>query len=110
MPLITLGVNAEERNGFANVMAETRFSDTASAAVVTTQESIKYESRHTLSVIQSNDDMSSLAATNHDRPLGSVIGELDAKSVREAQRSVDERLAITRNLRDAMSSAQDKKI
>ncbi|RMX69742.1 hypothetical protein DD238_001865 [Peronospora effusa] len=47
-------------------------------------------------------------ASTHDRPLGGVIGELDATSVSEAQRFVDERLAITRKVRDAMESAQDK--
>ena len=47
-------------------------------------------------------------ASTHERPLGGVIGELDAKSVSEAQRFVDERLAITRKVRDAMASAQDK--
>ena len=52
--------------------------------------------------------MSLSAASTHDRPLGGVIGELDAKSVSEAQRFVDERLAITRKVRDAMASAQDK--
>ena len=40
-PLTTLGENAEERNGFANVMAITCSSDPASVAVVTTQESVK---------------------------------------------------------------------
>ena len=104
-PLTTLGANTEERNGFANVMDETHYSDTASVAVVTTQESVKSESRHTLSVLHSNDDGSSLAATTHDRPLAGIIGELDAKSIREAQRFVDEQLAITRKFRDVMASA-----
>ena len=53
-PLTNLGVNAEERNGFANVMAETCSSDHASVAVVTTHISVKSESRHTFSVLQSN--------------------------------------------------------
>ena len=43
----------------------------------------------------------------YDRPPSS-LGELDAKSLREAQRFVDERLAITLKVRDAMASAQDK--
>ncbi|CAI5722198.1 unnamed protein product [Peronospora effusa] len=60
-------------------------SDTANLAVVTTP-----------------------IASTHERPLGGVIGELDAKSVSEAQRFVDERLAITRKVRGAMASAQDK--
>ena len=59
-------------------------------------------------MLQSNDDRSSLAATTHDQPLGGVIGELDAKSIREAQRFMDERLAITRKVHDAMASAHDK--
>ena len=89
-------------------MVETCSSYPFSAAAVTTQESVKSESRHTLSVLQSNDDRSSLAATTHDRPVGGVIGDLDAKSIQEAQRFVDERLAITHKVRDAMASAQDK--
>ena len=45
----------------------------------------------------------------YDRQLGGIIGEFDKKnSVSEAQRFVDERLAITRKVRDAMASAQDK--
>ena len=62
-----------------------------------------------MSVLQSNDDRSSLAATNDDRPLGGVIGELGAKSIREARRFGGERLSFTRKVRDAMASAQDKK-
>ena len=54
-------------------------------------------------------DPASLAVVNkttpYDRPLGGIIGEFDAKSVSEAQRFVDERLAITRKVRDAMASA-----
>ena len=103
-----LGANSEQRNFFANVMKDTCSSNPASAAVVTTHKSVKLESRHTLSVLQINDDRSSLAATTHDRPLGGVIGKLDAKSIREAQRFVDKRLAITLKARDAMASAQDK--
>ena len=49
-----------------------------------------------------------LTAMTYDHPLGGVIGELDSKSVSESQRFEDERLAITRNVRDAMASAQDK--
>ena len=70
----TLGENAEKRNGFATGMAETRFSDPASAAVVTTQESVKSESRHKLYVHHRNEDGSSLAATTHDLPLGGIVG------------------------------------
>ena len=91
-PPTTLGANTES----ANIMAETRFSDPVSAAVVTTQESVKSESRHTLSVLQINDDRSSLAATTHGQPIGDVIGELNAKTVREAQLFLDERSTITR--------------
>ena len=47
-------------------------------------------------------------ASTHDRPRGGVIGELNAKSVREDQRFVDERLYITRKVLDAMASEQDK--
>ena len=65
-PLTTLGANAEERNGFANVMAENRSSDPVSAVVVTTQDIVKLGSRHTFFVLQSNDDASSLASTTHD--------------------------------------------
>ena len=72
-------------------MVETCSSYPFSAAAVTTQEIVKSESRHTLSELQSNDDRSSLAATTHDRPLGGVIGELVAKSIREAQRFDDDR-------------------
>ena len=47
--------------------------------------------------------------THYDRPLGGIMGEFDKKnSMSEAQRFVDERLAITRKVRDAMASAQDK--
>ena len=46
--------------------------------------------------------------TSYDRPLGGTIGELDAKDVSKSQRFVDERLAITPKVRDAMASAQDK--
>ena len=63
----------KERNGFDNEMAETCSSDPTSAAVLTTQESVKSESRHTLSVLQSNDDRSSLVVTIHDRPLGASL-------------------------------------
>ena len=107
-PFTTLGANMEERNRVANVMAETRSSDPASVAVVTTQECVKSESGQELSVLQSNDDSSSLVATTHDRPLGDVIGELDANSVREAQRFVDERLATPRKVYGAIVSAQAK--
>ena len=102
------GANAKEHNYFSIAMAGIRSCDPVSAAVFTTQESVKSESRHTLSVLQSNDDRSSLAATTHDRPLGGFIGELYAKSIREAQRFVDERLAITCKVCDAIVSAQDR--
>ena len=91
-PLTTLGENAEERNRFANATVETRSSDPASVAVVMTQESVKSESRHTLSVLQRNDGRLLLVATTHDQAFGSFIGDLDAKSIRESQRFVDERL------------------
>ena len=44
----------------------------------------------------------------YDRPPSGGLGELDAKSLSEAQRFVDERLAITIKVRYAMASAQDK--
>ena len=47
-------------------------------------------------------------ASTHERPFGGFIGKLDSKSVSKAQRFVDERLTITRKVRDAMASAQDK--
>ena len=89
-PLTKLGANAEHHDGFANVMAETRSSYPASAAVVTTHKSVKSKSVHRLSVLQSNADRSSLAATTHDRPLDGGIGELDANCIKEDQRFVDE--------------------
>ena len=58
-------------------------------------------------VLLDDNAISLSASSTHNRPLGGVIGELDAKSVSKAQRFVDERLAITRKVRDAMASAQD---
>ena len=80
--LTTIGANAEERNSFANLMAETCSSDPASAAVVTTQEWVKSESLYTLSVLQSNEDRSSLTASTHGRPFGGPIGDLDSTSIK----------------------------
>ena len=65
------------------------------------------ETQNEVSVLQDNNS-SLLATATHDRPLSGVIGKLDAKSASEAKRFVDERLAITRKVRDAMASAQDK--
>ena len=61
----------------------------------------------------SPNDLAILAVVNktahYDRPLGGIIGEFYRNnSVSEAQRFVDERLAITCKVRDAMASAQDK--
>ena len=60
----------------------------------------------------SPNDTAILAVVNniahYDRSLGGIIGEFDKNSVSEAQRFVDERLAIARKARDAMASAQDK--
>ena len=93
-----LGANAKEGHSFVNMTmtregimskTETCPKDPAILAAVTTPKSIN-------------------KTTSYDRPLGGTIGELDAKSVSEAQRFVDERLAITRKVRDAMASAQDK--
>ena len=72
--LTTRGADAEDHIGSDNVMAETRSSDPSSVAVVTTQESVKSESRHTVSLLQNNDDASPLATTTHGRPLDGVIG------------------------------------
>ena len=66
------------------------------------------ETQNEVSVLQDNDS-SLLATATHDRPLGGVIGKLDAKSASEAKRFVDERLAITRKVREAIASAQDNK-
>ncbi|CAI5710045.1 unnamed protein product [Peronospora effusa] len=66
------------------------------------------ETRQELPVLLDDDTIVLSTASTHDRPLEGVIGELDAKRVSEAQRFVDERLAITRKVRDAMASAQDK--
>ena len=98
-PLTSLGANAKEGQSCP--------SDPASLAVVTTPMGVNEEPRQEMPAL--NDNAMSLSATSiHDRPLGGVIEELDAKSVSEAQRFVDERLAITRKVRDAMASAQDK--
>ncbi|CAI5721609.1 unnamed protein product [Peronospora farinosa] len=59
-------------------------------------------------VLLDDDTIVLSTASTHERTLGGFIGELDAKSVSEAQRFVDERLAITRKVRDAMASEQDK--
>ena len=64
-------------------MVKTRFSNPASAVVVTTQESVRSESRHKFSVLLCNNDASSLAATTHDRTFGGVIGDLDAKNIQK---------------------------
>ena len=94
--LTTLGANAEEHDGFDNLVVETHSSNPASLAVIKTQKSVETESRYTLSTLQGNNDASSFAATTHGRPLGGVIGELDAKSFRGAKRFGYERLAIKR--------------
>ena len=98
--LTSLGENAKEGQSCP--------SDPASLAVVTTPMGVNEESRQEMPVVLNDNAMSLFAASTHDRPLGGVIGELDAKSVSEAQRFVDERLAIARKVRDAMASAQDK--
>ncbi|RMX62312.1 hypothetical protein DD238_008424 [Peronospora effusa] len=66
------------------------------------------EARKEMPGLFDDDTIVLLTASTHDRPLGGVIGEMDAKSVSEAQRIVDDRLAITCKFRDAMASAQDK--
>ncbi|CAI5701581.1 unnamed protein product [Peronospora effusa] len=83
-------------------------SETASLAVFTSPIGVTEEARTEISVLLDDDTIVLSTASTHERPLGGVIGELDAKSVSESQRFVDERLAITRNVRDAMASAQDK--
>ncbi|CAI5715548.1 unnamed protein product [Peronospora effusa] len=82
--------------------------DTANLAVVTTTIGVTEEARQEMPVLHDDDTIVLSTASTHDRPLGDFIGELDAKSVCEAQRFVDERLAITHKVRDAMASAQDK--
>ena len=99
-PLTSLGANAKEGQGCP--------SDTANLAVVTTPIGVTKEARQEMPVLLDDDTIVLSTASTHERPLGGVIGELDAKSVSEAQRFVDERLAITRKVRDAMASAQDK--
>ena len=99
-----LEANAQEGNSLANILAETNPDDPAKVAVVSV------ESRQDVHVLQDDNFMSLLAATTHERPPFGVICELDAKSASEALRFVDERLAITRKVRDAKASAQDKQI
>ena len=69
---------------------------------------VNEESRQEMPALNDN-AMSLSPASTHDRPLGGVIGELDAKSVSKAQRFVDERLAITRKVRDAMAAHRTSK-
>ena len=107
-PLTKLDAHVEERNGFAENTAETCSSDPAGIAVDTTPEGVSEESQHDIPEIFDDNDASLFAAMTHDRPLGGVIGERDAKSVSKAQRFVNERLAITRKVRDAMASPRDK--
>lgn len=63
--------------------SDTCTNDPANLAVVTTHESVIVEARPERSVLHTNND-ELLTATTHDRQLGGVIGDLDAKSVSEA--------------------------
>ncbi|RMX69430.1 hypothetical protein DD238_004634 [Peronospora effusa] len=71
-------------------------------AVVTAPIGVTKEARQEMPVLLDDDTIVLSTASTHERPLGGVIGELDAKCVSEAQRFVDERLAITRKVREAM--------
>ena len=57
--------------------------------MVTTPIGVNEETKHEM-VVPLNDNVISLStASTHERPLGGVIGELDAKIVSEAMRFVD---------------------
>ncbi|CAI5714567.1 unnamed protein product [Peronospora effusa] len=99
-PLTSVVANAKEGQVFP--------SDTANLSVFTTPIGVTEEARQEMHVLLDDKTLVLSTASTHERPLGGVIGELVAKSVSEAQRFVDERLAITRKVRDAMASAQDK--
>ncbi|CAI5721008.1 unnamed protein product [Peronospora farinosa] len=81
--LTSLGTNAKKGQGFP--------SDIASLAVVTTPIGVTEEARHEMPVLLDDDTIVLSTALTRERPLGGVIGELDAKSVREDQRFVDKR-------------------
>ena len=98
--LTSLGSNAKEGKIFP--------SGPTTLAVVTRHIGVNEETRNELPVPLDAIVLSLYTASTHDRPLGGDIGDLGAKIVSEAQRFVDERLAITRKVRDAMASAQDK--
>ena len=87
-PLTTLGATTKEGQSCP--------SDPASLAAATIPIGFSAMSRQVMPVLLDGNAISLSTASTHDRPLGGVIGELDAKSVSEAQRFVDERLAITR--------------
>ena len=59
-------------------MAENISSEPSSDAVATTQDSVNFDLRHRLCVLQGNYNAFSLAATIHDRPLGGVVDEVYA--------------------------------
>ncbi|CAI5716747.1 unnamed protein product [Peronospora effusa] len=72
-PLTSLGANAKEGHNCTSV--------TASSAVVTTPISVNEEARQEMPVILDDDTIVLSTASTHERPLGGVIGELDAKSM-----------------------------
>ena len=99
-PLTSLGANDKKGQGCP--------SDTATLAVFTSPIGVTKEARQEMSVLLDDDTIVLSTASTHERPFEGFIGKLDSKSVSKAQRFVDERLAITRKVRDAMASAQDK--
>ena len=72
-PLTSLGAKAKEGQSCP--------SDPASLAVVKTPIGVNEETRHEMLVPLDDNVISLSTALTHDRPLGGVIGELDAKSV-----------------------------
>ena len=69
----------------------------------TTLIGVNEETRHEMLVPLDDNAISLFTASTRYIPLKGVIGELDAKSVSEALRFGDERLAITRKVRDAIT-------
>ncbi|UIZ23736.1 hypothetical protein KXD40_009501 [Peronospora effusa] len=79
-----------------------------SVSVVTAPIGVTEETRQEMPVLLDDEPIVLSTASTHERPLGGVIGELDAKFVSEAHRFVDERLAITLKVREAMASEKNK--
>ncbi|CAI5721784.1 unnamed protein product [Peronospora farinosa] len=74
-PLTSLGANAKEGPGWP--------SDTANLAMVTTPIGVTEKARQDVPVLLDDDTIVLSTASTHERPLGGVKGELDAKSVIE---------------------------